>query len=247
MAGEKKNQLTRYGAIAKDIPFVTGKSFFLVNANEQAEADFQTRYPVDEDGYVRVYTSWASVIAAAQTFTDSDVIFVSPLFTTAPTKAQQLQLDAVQCVIIQAASLLPDGSYIAATLTAPSLATTTTEALFQINGRVELIDIMGEVVTTTGATITAKYTNIPAVGSTTDLCATGTIANLAVGNQMFITGTLATAIQTTTQSVFLRQATALILTQGVLQLTQSATTTGNVKHRLRYRAIDPGSFVSPLI
>jgi hypothetical protein len=242
-----ENQLSRYGAVSKSVPLTTGKMFFLVSPTEYALPGLQSSFPNDGSGVPRVYTTWASVISACQAYTDADVVIVSPLFTTAPTKAQQLQLDACEVVVWQAGENLPDGSYIAATMSAPSLATTTTEQLFQVNGRIELIDILGEVQTTTGATITAKFTNVPTVGSTTDLCATGNIAGLNPGAQMNITGTLATPMQTTTQSVFLKQAAGLILTAGTLQLTQSQTTTGNVKYRIRYKAIDPGAFVLPLI
>lgn len=243
-----ENQQSRYGAISKVYPFTTGKAFFLVNASEQAQPLFGLQFPNDKDGVPRVYTTWAAVITACQANTDADVVIVSPLFTTPPTKAQQQALDAAGVVTIQAGSNLPDGSYIAATLTAPSLAATTTNSWFSITGRVELLDIEGEISTTVGATGTnGKFTVVPTVGSTTDMCATGTTTSLPVGAQLYITGTLATALQTTTQAVYLRQASPLILQAGTLQFITNATTTGNVKTRLRYKPIDPGAFIAPLI
>ena len=149
------------------------------------------------------------------------------------------------CVVVQAGQNLPDGSYISATASALSLASTTTNNLFQVNGRVLITDILGEVVTTTG-NVTAKLTNVPTVGSTTDLCATGSINGLAVGGNLTITGTLANAMVTTVQSVFIRQATPVIASAGTLQLVTSATTTGNVKYRVHYRPLDPGAMVYPL-
>src|SRR5690242_9273528 len=142
------NQLSRYGAIAQEYPMVTGKAFFLVSSTEAAYQFFANKYPADADGQARVYTSWAAVISAVQQYADNDVIIVSPLFTTAPSKAQQLQLDAAGCLVIQAGQVLPDGSYIAATQTALSLASSTTNSLFQVNGRVRVISVLGEVVTT---------------------------------------------------------------------------------------------------
>ena len=244
-----ENQLSRYGAISKVYPFTTGKAFFLVNATEQAQPLFGLQFPNDKDGVPRVYTTWAAVITACQANTDADVVIVSPLFTVAPTKSQQQALDAVGVVTIQAGSNLPDGSYIAATLTAPTLASTTTNSWFSITGRVELIDIEGEVTTTTvGATGTnGKFTLVPTVGSTTDLCATGTTTSLAIGGQLYITGTLATALQVSTAGAYLRQSAPIILQAGTLQFITNATTTGNVKTRLRYKPIDPGAFVAPLI
>jgi hypothetical protein len=233
--------------MAKTLPFTTGKVFFLVNASEFAAAEFLNRYTNDTDGVARVYTTWASVISAVQANTDYDAVIVSPLFTTPPTKAQQLQLDAAGCVTLQAGQNLPDGSYIAATATAFSLASQTTTGMFAITGRVEVFNLLGEVATATGATVTAKFTNLPTVGSTTDACATGDISGLAVGANISITGTLANKIQTTTQSVYLRQAAPLILTAGTLQFIASQTTTGNVKARIHYKPLDPGAFIAPLV
>jgi len=242
-----ENQNSRYGAISKSYPMVTGKAFFLVNASEFAAAEYIKKYPVDSDGVVRVYTTWAAVISAIQANTDYDVVIVSPLFTTAPTKAQQLQLDAAGCVVWQAGQLLPDGSYLAATATALSLATATTNGIFAVTGRVELIHALGEVTTTSiGTGANAKLTMVPTVGSTTDLCATATTSSLPVGANLTITGTLANAMVTTVQGAFIKQATPIILTAGTLNLVTSATTVGNVKYRLVYRALDPGAFVTPL-
>lgn len=246
-AGIIENQMTRYGAIAKYHPLTTGKTFFLMSSTEAALPTFLSAYPVDGSGQVRVYTTWASVIAACQAVADADVIIVSPLFTTPPTKAQQLQLDACGVVTLQAGTNLPDGSYIAATQTALSLAATTTNTVFGVNGRVLIDTIIGEVVTTIGATQNAKFTNLPTVGSTTDLCAVGSTGNLPVGAQFSITGTLANALVTTVQSVYIKQATPIIATAGTLELLTSATTTGNVKIRLTYKPLDPGAFVYPLI
>lgn len=240
-------QLSRYGAISKSYPLTTGQIYFLISSSEYAAAEVLKTYPSDSSGNSRVFTTWAAVIAQAQLNTDADVIIVSPLFTTPPTKAQQQQLDAANATCIQAGSLLPDGSYLSATITALSEAATTTNNLFSVNGRVELIDIMGEVVTTSATAQTKKLTLTPTVGTATDLCATASTASLAVGGQMTITGTLANAMVTTVQGAFIKQATGLILSAGTLQLITSATTAGNSKWRLRYKAIDPGAFIAPLI
>ncbi|MCK9370211.1 hypothetical protein M0R04_09925 [Candidatus Dojkabacteria bacterium] len=51
----KYNQLSRYGAIAKMLPFTPGKIFFVVNTAETYWSDFEQQFPPDEDGLVRVY------------------------------------------------------------------------------------------------------------------------------------------------------------------------------------------------
>lgn len=249
MAG-KYNQLTRYGAVAQEYPLTTGKVFFLVNATEFALNEFNQRFPADQDGVPRVYTTWAAVISAIQANTDADIIIVSPLFTTAPTKTQQIQLDAAGVTVMQAGSILPDGSYLAATAAASgfSVASATTINLFAVAGRVLIQNIIGEITTTLGTTNSTnfKLTSVPTVGSTTDLCATATTTALPAGANLTITGTLANAMQTTVQSVFVNQATQLMVTAGTLQLITAATTTGNVKFRVHYKPIDPGAFIAPL-
>ncbi len=240
------NQLSRYGAIAKMMPFMTGKAFFLVNSSETAAAEFLNKYGVDLDGVTRVYTTWASVIAAVQLSTDADVIFVSPLFTTAPTLAQIASLDAAGVTVIQAGSLLPDGSYLA-TKAAAALPQTTTTGIFAVNGKVRLLDIIGEVVTTIGATTAAvKLTVVPNVGSTTDICATSTAISAPVGALLTITGVPTAAMVVTTQSAVVSQASPLIITAGQIYFNCASSTPGNIKWRLRYVPLDPGAFVSAL-
>ena len=243
---DNNNQLSRYGAIAKSQPLTTGKSFFLINASEYALAEFQEKYPPDGAGVVRVYTTWASVITALQANTDADVLFISPLFTTAPTAAQRISLEATGVITYQMGSALIDGTYLANK--APlDMSVTTTNNLFQVNGRIELIDIIGQVATTIGATtMSAKFSIVPTVGSTTDLCATTDISSLAAGGQILITGTLATALTKTVQGAIVRQATPLIIKDGTLVLSTGATNTGNIAYKVRYKPLDPGAFVSSL-
>src|SRR5258705_13817894 len=107
---QNPNQLSRYGAIAKYLPFTSGKAFFLVSSSEYAASTFLQAYPPDFEGAVRVFTDWASVITAVQATADNAVIVVSPLFTTAPTLAQIDSLNAAGVTTIQAGQNLPDGS-----------------------------------------------------------------------------------------------------------------------------------------
>lgn len=58
------NQLSRYGAIAKALPFTPGKIFFVVKSTEAYYPDFQAMFPPDEDGEVRVFTDVATAYAA---------------------------------------------------------------------------------------------------------------------------------------------------------------------------------------
>lgn len=56
MAG-KNNQLSRYGAIARELPFSFGNVFFVLDPAQSYLADALDNYPVDNDGIVRVFTS----------------------------------------------------------------------------------------------------------------------------------------------------------------------------------------------
>lgn len=243
----QQSQLSRYGAIAKHYPLTTGAIFFLVNPNETAAANFLKDYPVGPGGTVHVYTTWAAVIAATQSSTDADVIVVSPLFITPPTQAQIAQLDAAQVVTLQAGQNLPDGSYIASKVAA-ALPQTTTLNLFQVNGRIRVLDIIGEVTTTIQTqTDATKLSIVPTVGTTVDLCATSNISAVPVGGQLSITGTLSAAlVVTTTGGAFVEQAVPLIVAAGNIILNCAASNTGNVKWKIIYQPIDHGAFVSPL-
>jgi len=47
--------MSRYGAIAKSLPFTCGKIFFVVSNSDAHFADFQNAFPVDSDGVQRVH------------------------------------------------------------------------------------------------------------------------------------------------------------------------------------------------
>lgn len=239
------NQLSRYGALSAMLPFVTGKVFFLISASEEGAQDFVNDFPPDDDGRVRVFTTWADVIVEAQTKTAPDCVVVSPLFTTAPTLAQIDALNAAKTVVIQGGNNLPDGSYLA-TKGATSFATATTIDLFQVNGRIKLLDIIGEIVTTIGAAQTSKFLVLPTVGSSTDLCVAANTAALAVGGSLVITGALTASLVATTQSAVLAQASPLLVKAGKIQINNATSSSGNVRFRVRYIPLDPGAFVSPL-
>lgn len=241
----RENQLSRYGAMSKGVPMTTGKTYFLISSTEYAQSVLQSLYPVDADGIVRVYTSWAAVISAIQLTTDNACIVVSPLFTTAPTLTQIDSLNAAGVVTIQAGQNLPDGSYLATKATF-ALNTLSTQNLFQINGRIELQELIAEVVSTAGAAQTTKFTLVPTVGSTTDLNAATSIALLAIGGYLGITGTLTASLVVTTQGAIVRQAASVILKAGILQIVNTQTSGGSLRIRMKYKAIDPGAFVSAL-
>lgn len=53
----KNSQLSRYGAIAKSLPFTFGNVFFVADPAQSYLGDIQEQFPVDEYGVVRVFTT----------------------------------------------------------------------------------------------------------------------------------------------------------------------------------------------
>lgn len=248
----KENQLARYGAIAKAIPFSAGKTFFLLTTTEAMMARFLELYPNDADGVPRIYSDYASAITAIQGEADSGVgcaLYVSVNFTTAPTAAQLTSLNAAKVSVFQMGVKNEDGTYFS-TKAAYSLATATTTSLFQVNGKIEVIEIVSEVVTTPGTTASSGYTFQIFPGTSTTaavFAATTNIQGQPAGATFNITGTLANAlVVTSTQGVFVRQAAPLVVSSGTISSNVTATTGGFVKTRLRYKPLEPGAFVSPL-
>lgn len=66
------NQLSRYGAIAKALPFTPGRIFFVFGSETAAGAqEFINAFPADEQGVPRVFTG-SNALATAYSFTTSD-------------------------------------------------------------------------------------------------------------------------------------------------------------------------------
>lgn len=68
------NQLSRYGAIARSLPFTTGKIFFVVPTSETYYGDFQHQFPPDAEGISRVYSTLESAYAAARSGYDDIIV-----------------------------------------------------------------------------------------------------------------------------------------------------------------------------
>lgn len=58
------NQSSRYGAIAKSLPFTTGKIFFVKSSSDADYTDMTYEFPPDQDGVNRVYSTFAGAAAA---------------------------------------------------------------------------------------------------------------------------------------------------------------------------------------
>ena len=134
-----------------------------------------------------------------------------------------------------------------------ALPQTTSGGLFRITGgKIRLLSIVGEVTTVIQTQANAtKLTFDPAgTGSSIDLCATLDITADAVGTLYSITGTLATAMKST--SVWLIAPAddiagrGMVLAPGDILLDCAASSTGNVKWTINYELVDRGGNVATL-
>ena len=132
-----------------------------------------------------------------------------------------------------------------------ALPQSTDGALFRITGgKIRVLSIIGEVTTViqTQANNTKLKHNPSGTGSDVDLCATLDITADAVGTLYSITGTLATAMKSTTLWLVVPAdniaAPGLVLGPGDIELDCAASNTGSVKWTLNYELVDTGANVA---
>lgn len=237
-------QNTSYG-IGKlaAVPFTTGKTFLLVGSASANKPLIESLFIADKEGVARVYTSYALV--NAQTVAGrGDTIILAPDFTTTPSAAELLSLETKGVSVIPAGlSQVQPGVFRAYRATA-ALPQTAAAALFNVTGRIKVLSIIGEVTTIIqNQANNTKLISNPTVGADVDICAVADIANDAVGSQLSITGTLATAMVETVSAALVYQAAPVIVTAGTIDLSCSASNTGSVKWIIDYQPIDPGAVV----
>lgn len=216
----------------------TGKSFFVCASNDVNNQGINELFTVDSDGVKRTWSTFTDALAQCVTGR-GDFVFVSPNYTTAPSAAELLAAETKGVTISPLGEF--NGYANTASRATATLPQTATGALFTVTGRVKLLGIYGEVTTATGATVTnGKIVATPTVGSAVDLCAAVSIASLAIGVQLNITGTLATAMQAVNGAT-VAQTTPIIVKAGTIGLNTTANNTGSVKWRVEYLPIDPAA------
>jgi hypothetical protein len=218
-----------------------GKTFILTSSSG---ANFQTLselFTPDPEGQARLYTSWATAIAATVAGR-GDKILVSRSFTTAPTQAQIATM-LTNGVISEPFGGKSGSNY--ATHRAPAtLPATTKTPYFTVTGKVKVLNIIGEVTTVVQAQANAiKLVSTPTVGAAVDLCTTVESNAASVGSLFTITGTLANAMIKTVSGAVPSQASALIVTAGTIDLNTAATNTGATKWTVIWEPVDPGAMV----
>ncbi len=225
------------------LPFTTGKTFVLVGSASANKPLIEAVYGADKEGVARVYTSYALV--NAQTVAGrGDTIILAPDFTTAPSAAELLSLETKGVTVIPAGQNQVAPGVFRAFRAAATLPATTATPYFTVTGRVKIVQILGEVTTVvqTQANNTKLIAN-PTVGADVDLCAVKDITAAAVGTQLSITGTLATAMVQTASGAFVYQASPVVVAAGTIDLSCAATNTGATKWLVDYQPIDPGAIV----
>ena len=238
------NQNASYGAAALSglSAATTGKTFILCAASFTGRDILDDLFTPDTDGQTRLFSNQTDA-ANATVAGRGDVLYIHPSWTTAISAANTLTLETNNVQVLNMAAGL-DGVMAANRATA-ALPATTTAAIFNVNGRVKILSIVGEVTTViqTQACNTKISFNPTGTGASTDLCANLDVTAAAVGSMFYPTGTFATAM---VKAVFLARPMAepVIVEDGTIDLTTSATNTGSVKWRIEYIPAGPGAFVS---
>lgn len=123
-----------------------------------------------------------------------------------------------------------------------NLPASTNGNLFQVTGgRVLMTTIVGEVTTVIQAQANAiklNHLSTALGGAGTDITGTVESNGLAVGTQLGITGTFATAMQV---GAAVPQTNEIVLTTGFLRLNTAATNTGQVRWTVTYIPLDDGA------
>src|SRR5205823_2242766 len=127
------------------------------------------------------------------------------------------------------------------------LFTTAKVPLFNVKGgRVRVSALFGEVTVQLGADATlVKLTGTPIVGSAVDLCAnSASVANLAAGQRLMITGTLANAMAIANAGGSLWEMAPQVIGVGTIDVTGSVQgTAGQIRWTLCYLPLDDGAYV----
>lgn len=219
----------------------SGKVFILAATTDGNYGTLQQLFVPDANGQQRLYSTWATAIAACVTGR-GDKILVSKGFTVAPTLAQLALMDTAGVVAEQFGGR--QGEHYVTTRPTATLPATTATPYFTCTGKVKIYNIIGEVTTVVQAQANAiKLIANPTVGADVDLCATVESNAAAVGSLFTITGTLANAMIKTVSAVVPAQASPVIVTAGTIDLSTAATNTGATKWTVVWEPVDQGAAV----
>lgn len=219
----------------------SGVVFILAATTDGNYQTLQQIFTPDANGKQRLFSTWATAIAACVTGR-GDKILVSKSFTTAPTLAELALMNTGGIVAEQFGGRM--GEHYVTTRASATLPATTATPYFTVTGKVKIYNIIGEVTTVIQSQANAiKLISNPTVGNDVDLCATVESNAATVGSLFTITGTLANAMIKTVSGAVPTQATPVIVTAGTIDLSCAATNTGATKWTVVWEPIDPGAAV----
>jgi hypothetical protein len=233
-----------YGqAEAGAFPMRTGKLFFVSESAGIQTNVLKSKYKTDRVGVNRVYANFTDALAACVAGR-GDVIVVAPDVATAMTATEVLAAETKGVQIARTGAR--NNGTLFAYRAAAALPQGVQAPLFTVTGRVKLVAILGIVTTViqTQANNTKLVAN-PTTLADVDICAVLNITAFAVGTQLGITGTLATAMQSQASAVMPYQAAPVILPAGTLDLSCAASNTGAIKWLALYEPVDPGAMMIP--
>lgn len=229
-----------FSTIAKGFRSQVGTSFFVSDVTGAQWNALNNNYPTSTDGVKRVFTTVTLALAACTTGA-GDYVVLAPDFTTALTAAELVSARSKGVTVILGAQDVGGGKYHAYRNTA-TLPAGTTAAIFTVNGRVRINQIIGRVMTA----IQDQACTLKIVAddgtNTTDLCAATSVRNNPLLTTWNITGTFANNLVTKT-SAGVVQAAPTTVEAGTLKLTTNATNTGSVKWDIVYEPLEPGAFI----
>lgn len=144
-------------------------------------------------------------------------------------------------------NIKPGVQTLIASKAAANLPQSAQSALFTVSGGKVAVKLYGEVTTQIGAgTNNAKIVSNPTVGADVDLCATVDIDGDVVGTMysLNVAGNFSSAMVPTTSGALVEQAAWAIVAAGTIDLSCSASKTGQIKWSCDWFPIDAGATVA---
>lgn len=230
-----------YGSVVANAvtPSTTGKTFLAVLSTATNLSALQDLFTFDNDGVQRVYTSLTSALAACVAGR-GDVVVISSDLTTAPTDTELSSAGTKGVRLVFANT--PDSSELITMTSSKALPATAAGTVFTVTGLVEVIAIIGVVTTVVQTQACNLKLSTVSNSATTDICADLNISAATAQSRMSITGTFANALINTAKGVpVARQATSIIVQEGTIIATTSATNTGAIRWIVRYKPLQEGS------
>lgn len=199
-----ENQLSRYGAIAKNLGELNpqAKVFFVAPSTAAFYADFANEFPADKDGVTRVYTSITAALASCVA-DRGDTILVLPGYTETITTAGGLAVSTagVSIIGLGVGTVRPTITFTtstAATATVTAANVTIKNIIFTcgIDAQVSMIPVSGAYVTFDGCEFN---TNSGTVGAVLGILTSATATGLKVINSRFLGPAINAGTTTTAQ------------------------------------------------